>query len=249
MRTKWLIPLLSIFLVSCGTYTSFEYTERYYRPLSTVAYAAKSDSEQIPILNPEETRRIYKIIGELEFETGGSKNWLLDVVQYHARRNGADAVILQEWEEDTETYVSWYPFTWSLYNRYHCDYGFSWYYSQPMYTTNTYVTRTVKAQMVVFLDHDSFGHLGFILEDVRNAPFLEVGHVITGSSAEREGLRPGDRVFSIGEYKCEYGLESYLKLGPLTPVGQEFEVIYERDGNRHSVMLLAEKIEVLKNPE
>ena len=255
MKTKLcLLSLLCLFAMLQGCRT-VESTSRYYRNLSSVPIAPQPPGVVLPIISAGETRRTYKVIGEMEFETGASDAFIMRSIQYNGVRNGADAIILKTWEKDKETYVEWSPGP-ALYggmrmdyhhNHHHGDPGFYWYgyYDYPHYETYTYITNKVKAEMIVFLDKDSFGSIGILFEDVRNSDFLEIGEVLPLSAAEKAGLQKGDRVKSIGDYICNKGIDDYYKNGPVYSVGKEFAVEFERLGVKKSVKVKAEKVQAL----
>ena len=257
MKTKiYFLLLLSFFFGLQGCRT-IESTSRYYRNLSSVPIAPQPPGVVLPIINAEETRRTYKVIGEMEFETGASDAFIMRAIQYNGLRNGADAIILKTWEKDKETYVEWTPGP-ALYGgvRYdshrsrhghHRDPGYYWYgyYDYPHYETYTYITNKVKAEMIVFLDKESFGSIGILFEDVRNSDFLEIGELLPLSGAEKAGLQKGDRVKSIGDYLCNKGIDDYYKNGPVYSVGKDFVVEFERQGVKKTVKVKAEKVQAL----
>lgn len=256
MKTKiYLLLLLSFFscLQGCRTVES---TSRYYRSLTAVPVAPQPPGMVLPIINAEETRRTYKVIGEMEFETGASDAFIMRAIQYNGLRNGADAIILKTWEKDKETYVEWSPPGPGMYGGMRMDYygrhhrgdpGFYWYgyYDYPHYDTYTYITNKVKAEMIVFLDKETFGSIGILFEDVRNSDFLEIGEILPLSAAEKAGLQKGDRVKSIGDYICNKGIDDYYKNGPVYTVGKEFSLQFERQGVKKTVKIKAEKLQPL----
>ncbi len=257
MKTKiyLLLLLLSLFALLQGCRT-VESTSRYYRNLSSVPVSPQPPGVVLPIMNAGETRRTYKVIGEMEFETGASDAFIMRAIQYNGARNGADAIILKTWEKDKETYVEWTPGP-GWYGGVRYDYhhrrhhrgepGFCWYgyYDYPHYETYTYITNRVKAEMIVFLDKESFGSIGLIFEDVRNSDFLEIGEILPLSAAEKADLQKGDRVNSIGDYLCNKGIDDYYKNGPVYSVGKEFAVEFERQGVKKTVKVKAEKVQAL----
>ena len=98
--------VFTIVLAGCETIQS---TTKYYTVLSPTVYPAKSENYRIPIIKADQTRRAYKVIGEMEFKTGKSDSFIIKAVQYNARIHGADAVIMQKWVKQDNTYVSWDP--------------------------------------------------------------------------------------------------------------------------------------------
>ncbi len=241
---KKIIFLVSLLMFFPGCQT-LEETTRFYKITTGTPFPSRPEGTVVPILGKEETRRAYKVIGEMEFQSSSS-HFIMDAVQYNARIHGAEAVILEQWEEDAQHYVSWHPGVWSYTYGYGCDNGIVWsnFYSPSYYTSETYVFTKVRAEMVVFLDHDTFGFLGLILEDVRNADFLEVGQVLLGSSAETAGIRPGDRIRKIGAYTCNQGLKHYYEHAPIIPVGQTVNIELERKGKTLTLPLLSQKIDI-----
>ncbi|MBN2145201.1 MAG: PDZ domain-containing protein [Candidatus Aureabacteria bacterium] len=238
---------LNLFLLGfsgCVITSRLEYTSRFYKVTTATPLPPKPDDFVAPIIRNDSTRRSYKVIGIMEFESGASDKYILDAVQYNARIHGADAVILTRWEKEKNNYVSWYPGSFSYSQGYACDNGMflTGIYAPAQYFTDTYVTTKIKAEMIIFLDHDTFGFLGFILEDVRNADYLEVGQIIPGSPADKSGIVKGDHIKKIGGYSCSKGLDDYYRNSPLTPVGQNFDVEVERDGKNSIFTLTADKI-------
>lgn len=259
MKTKLfiLLCLVSLFALLQGCRT-VESTSRYYRNLSSAPIAPQPPGVVLPIINSGETRRTYKVIGEMEFETGASDAFIMRAIQYNGTRNGADAIILKTWEKDKETYVEWEPgpgfyagmrmdYPRHGYRHHHGEPGYYWYgyYDYPHYETYTYITNRVKAEMIVFLDKESFGSIGILFEDVRNSDFLEIGEILPLSAAEKAGLQKGDRVKSIGDYLCNKGIDDYYKNGPVYLVGKEFTVQFERQGLKKTVKVKAEKVQAL----
>lgn len=240
----FLLPLV-LFFAGCQT---VEETTRFYKITTETPLPPRPAGTVVPILGKGETRRIYKVIGEMEFQSGSSDRFIMDAVQYNARIHGAEAVVLEQWEKDTEHYVSWPPGEWSTRYGYGCDNGIVWstFYTPSYYTSESYVSTKVRAEMVAFLDHETFGFLGLILEDVRNAEFLEVGQVLTGSSAETAGIRPGDRIRKIGDYACNQGLKHYYEKAPLIPVGQAVDVELDRGGKMLTLNLTSQKIDTAR---
>ncbi len=55
-----------------------------------------------------------------------------------------------------------------------------------------------------------------------------IGQVLAGSPAERGGLRPGDRIVSVGGQRVETWEKLYLAVLPRA--GREVEIVYERGG-------------------
>jgi len=217
---------LILFLLLVSGCTTLESTTRYYRMTTANPLPAKPEGTTVPILFKDKTRRSYKVIGEMEFASGGTTRFILDAVQYNARIHGADAVFMTRWEQDESHYIAWHPARIGYRHAWACDSGYYWSgnYMFPAYTVDTYVTTRVKAEMVTFLDRETFGFLGFLLEDVRNADFLDVGQVINGSPAALAGFRPGDRIRSIGDYACRNGLEHYHREGPIFTAGESVMV-------------------------
>jgi hypothetical protein len=238
-----IIFLASLLLCFQGCQTVQD-TTRFYKITTETPLPSRPLDAVIPILGKGETRRAYKVIGEMEFQSGASQYFIMDAVQYNARIHGAEAVVLEQWEENAQHYVSWHPGVWGYTYGYGCDNGIVWspLYSPAYYTSEVYVSTKVKAEMIVFLDHDTFGFLGLILEDVRNADFLEVGQVLPGSSAEVAGILSGDRIRKIGDYLCADGLRHYYEQAPLIPVGQTVRVELERGGKGLILTLTSQKI-------
>ena len=256
MKTKLYLIFLWVFLWVLPGCRTVESTARYYRNLSAAPQPPQPPGVVLPIINAEQTRRAYKVIGEMEFETGASDVFIMNAIQYNGCRNGADAIILKTWEKDKETYVEWQPgpgwyggFRYDCHPRHHHhgEPGFGWYgyYDYPHYETYTYITNRVKAEMIVFLDKETFGSIGILFEDVRNSDFLEIGEILPLSAAEKAGLQKGDRVKSIGDYVCNKGIEDYYKNGPIYMVGKEFSLQIERQGVKKTVKVKAEKIQAL----
>lgn len=258
MKAKlYILFLLSFFLGLQGCRT-LESTSRYYRSLTAAPLPPQPPGFVLPIINVEETRRTYKVIGEMEFETGASDAFIMRAIQYNGGRNGADAIILKTWEKDKETYVEWEPgpgwyggvrmdYHGRHHGRHRGDPGFYWYgyYDYPHYETYSYINNKVKAEMIVFLDKETFGSIGILFEDVRNSDFLEIGDLLPLSAAEKAGLQKGDRIKSIGDYICNKGIEDYYKNGPVYTVGKEFTLHFERQGVKKTVKVKAEKVQAL----
>jgi hypothetical protein len=233
MKKGFYLLMICFILGGCQ---SLEHTTRWYQVKTLNPLPSKPPDFVVPILNTNQTRRAYKVIGEMEFASGRSDSFILDAVAYNARIHGADAVILKEWAKDEEIYIDWYPLGFHHYSpyRYGCDTGYAYYHNFSYdYTLDTYTVNSVRAEMVVFMDHDTFGFLGLIFEDVRNAAYLEIAHVLPGSPAAEAGLQRGDKVRRIGDYLCNQGLAHYHQEGPLARIGETMEVeLHEESGSR-----------------
>jgi hypothetical protein len=108
MKTSSFFFVSALLLFLAGCYT-LESTTQYYRVLTPNPLPPHPEGTVIPILDENQTRRSYKVIGEMEFQSGASDGFVLEAVQYNARIHGADAVILKQWEKEEESYVTWVP--------------------------------------------------------------------------------------------------------------------------------------------
>ncbi len=71
--------------------------------------------------------------------------------------------------------------------------------------------------------------LGFDLEEVADAPPLRVAQVATGATADRMGVKPGDRLVSVGTTPVTTTAEVSAAMVPLT-VGAPIKLTVRRDG-------------------
>lgn len=231
---------LLIFIILVAGCVSLESTRKYYHPTSMENYSPKPLNVQVPIIEPNQIRRPYKVIGYMQFTSGYSEGFILDSVQFNARENGADAVILNQWEEESELFTSWVPFGWEG----------AWYscrrpglyshgiYFIPEYETYSVTTYTVRAEMIVFLDKETIGYTGILFEDLRNTNYLEIGKIITGSPADLADLKKGDLIYSIADYNLDKGLSDFLENGPVFKVNEEVKVVYSRQGSLNEVTMI-----------
>ena len=246
---KILTSFLILVMAGFSGCRTVESTARFYKNMTNSPLPPKPPGTVVPIMKAEETRRTYKVIGEMEFETGGSDRFIMESIQYNARIHGADAVIMQTWEKEKETYVDWQPgFEAHVgFTHHYRDPGFCWthYYDYPRYETYTYINNKIRAEMILFLDKETFGSIGLLFENVRNANYLEVGEVLPGSPAEKAGICRGDKITQIGDYLCNKGLEDYFQQGPVYSVGKTFVIKLLNGDKEISKNVVAEKIKEL----
>ena len=241
------IIFILILILSLAGCRSLEYSTRYYTVLTASPLPPKPEGTIIPVIQGEFTRRAYKVIGEMEFESGSSDKHIMNAIQYNGRRNGADAIILKEWTVEKETYTSWHPVGWFgfSYNNYRsCDNGLYWAgnYQVPLYESYTNTKNKIKAEMILFLDHDTFGYLGLVFEDIRNTNYLEVKEVLTSSPADKNGFQTGDKILRINDYKLNMGIEDFYQNAPEFTVGETFEIEFLRGDQKNITTLTAAKM-------
>ena len=69
-------------------------TSDYYMPVIAHTFPPKPKDAPIPILD-QPPKRPYLVIGRMAFQTDNGLKFVHESLQYNARRNGADAVILR----------------------------------------------------------------------------------------------------------------------------------------------------------
>ena len=239
MKTKYKLFLLAfpILIFGCETLKG---SSKYYTSLTSNYYPPKPENYELPVINENETRRSYRIIGQMEFESGRSKKFIMNAIQYNGRLHGADAMIIQKWIKQDNTYVSWNRDWYGPWGYFPYDYPFTGYPYDFGPEIEHYITRKIKVLMIVFLDKATFGYLGFVFEDTRNVPYLEISKVYPGTPVEKGGLKAGDKIKKIGDYQCDKGLGDYLRNGPAYKRGVPYPVEYERNGEERQVTLVAE---------
>lgn len=222
------IFILAFLLPGC---VSYEYTTQFYRITTSNPPLPKPANQKVPILKDGATKRSYKVIGEFEFESESSYGHIMGALQYNAQRSGADAVLINDWSQDDIAVEIYYPAHMGLSYYYGCDNGLYYRsYFTPYVDIENHTIHRVVAQMIVFVDKDTFGIPGFIFENVKNVDYLEVGQVLAGSGAQEAGILQGDYIFKINDYSCDKGLEHYYKSGPSFKIGETVELKMKRDG-------------------
>lgn len=102
---------ISMFLVAALLLpgcASVQDTAQYYVSYTTKIYPPKPKDAPIPILGRKPTER-YRVIGRLAFESPHGWKFLRKSMEYNARMNGADAVLLKDESSRTETIVQDVP--------------------------------------------------------------------------------------------------------------------------------------------
>ncbi len=150
------LGLMTFVLAGAGCVSG---TSRYYMPLVAERFSPKSDRVRIPILEQPPTRS-FLVIGKFAFESTDDLNFIYKSLQYNARKNGADAIIVQsltsrrvQW---IETVGPWVGTSRDLDWATQCDgsWGLDWVdrpVFHPGYTVPREETRrAVQAEMIVF---------------------------------------------------------------------------------------------------
>jgi|GEM_PF-6934273 len=85
------ILVLMLFFSACGVQRS----TRYYWPTVAQTFPPKSPTTRLPILN-KPPKQPYVVIGTMSFDCKPDEmNDLYKILQYNARRHGADAIIMK----------------------------------------------------------------------------------------------------------------------------------------------------------
>jgi len=101
------IPLVAILLLLPGC-ASVKDTAQYYVSYTTRTFPPKPKDAPIQILGKRPAER-YQVIGRLAFESPHGWKFMRRSMEYNARMNGADAVLLKDESSRTETYVQDVP--------------------------------------------------------------------------------------------------------------------------------------------
>jgi hypothetical protein len=155
---------LCLGLIGCA---SVESTAIYYTSYTLDQYPPKPKDAFIPVIGKAPDRPFRKI-GRLAFSSDLGYRFMRQSIDYNARQNGADAVILHDVDSITQTFLTEVPPSWDYvpvtsYNTYDVDgcrgggYGgvqpvTNWVpVFQPGYIQPTTVTTTtIDAEMIVF---------------------------------------------------------------------------------------------------
>jgi len=106
------IFLFGIFLLlGLGGCASVESTAIYYEPTTLEQYPPKPEDWPIPILG-KAPKEPYKQIGRLAFTSDQGYRFMRKSIEYNARVNGADAVILRNVDQQTRVFLTQVPPSW-----------------------------------------------------------------------------------------------------------------------------------------
>ncbi len=222
----------------------YESTLGLYEPVSAHARAPLPEEAVVPIVDEIPFGRPYVAIGRIEFSTVNAPAWVDGALQWHARRVGADAVLVLDRSAREEEYTRYVPGSyWGPRYSYgyvygprgSCRYVSTWYgwggYYDSGYAETRVRTRySVDAEFVILLDRDTFGWIGLRPLEVGNTGELVIDALEPGGPAERAGLRAGDILVRIGDYRADQGMRDFLRNGPAPRVGEAIEVEVRREG-------------------
>jgi len=91
--------LVALVLAGCASVSS---TSQFYLPYTETVYPPKPKDARIPILG-KAPARAHKVIGRLSFSTSEGWGFLRKSMEYNARQQGADAVILRSAQSRNRT--------------------------------------------------------------------------------------------------------------------------------------------------
>lgn len=241
---------------SCGP-TPYDSTAALYQPLSSLTLPPKPDDFEAPILAAVPFQRPYRVVGSLSLNTGESEAWWRGALRWHARRSGADAVLLRGVSAREQLYsytVPGFPSDDRTFTdltqtvigpdgrpqtiRTRID-------QRTPFTNNdrtvvgTRTLTTIDAEFIVLMDKDLFGWVGFTPAEIVNADRLVIDAVDAGGPAEAAGLRPGDILLRVGDYTCDKGLSDFYRNLPAPRAGQPVRVTAQRGGQTIDVEVKA----------
>lgn len=100
---------MGLLLVGGGCVSS---TARYYMPMVAQRFPPKPDGAIVPILE-QTPKRPFTVIGKFAFETDRSLQFIYKSLQYNARKNGADAVIMRSLTAQRQAWMNYgFPWAW-----------------------------------------------------------------------------------------------------------------------------------------
>lgn len=109
MMAKFSTFLLAVFAIAfVSGCASVKDTAQYYVSYTTKTFPPKPKDAPIPILG-KKPKQPHEVIGRLAFESPWGWKFLRKSMEYNARVNGADAVVLKDESTRTETVVQDVP--------------------------------------------------------------------------------------------------------------------------------------------
>jgi hypothetical protein len=106
-----MLLLLSITLLGLSGCATVESTAVYYTPYTLDQYPPKPKDAFVPILG-KAPERSHETIGRLAFSSSNGMKFMRRSMEYNARMQGADAVILNNVDSDTQVFLSQVPSGW-----------------------------------------------------------------------------------------------------------------------------------------
>ncbi len=106
-----MLLLLSITLLGLSGCATMESTAVHYTPYTLDQYPPKPKDAFVPILG-KAPERSHETIGRLAFSSTNGTNFMRRSMEYNARMQGADAVILHYMDSDTQVYLTEVPPSW-----------------------------------------------------------------------------------------------------------------------------------------
>jgi len=85
------LSLMAFVLAGAGC---ISYTSQYYMPLVAERFPPKPEGARIPILE-QPPNRPFLVIGKFAYESPADLKFIYKSLQYNARKNGADAIIMR----------------------------------------------------------------------------------------------------------------------------------------------------------
>lgn len=254
-RLAWIVALaVSLGAAGCGP--GYESTADLYEPVSVETFPPLSETAFVPVADEAPFQRPYKVIGRIEFSTTRGPRWIEGALQWHARRVGADAVLVRRRESRQEQYTrysSGYPYgprvrLGTVYTRggkhgYVATYYDWWdpWYDRGYYESAVRTRVSVEADFVVMLDRATFGWIGLRPLEVGNTREIIVDDVDPQGPAARAGILPGDIVVRVGEFVADRGLRDFLRNAPAPRIGEPVEVEVRRAARAMVFMVVPER--------
>jgi len=106
-----MLLLLSACLIALSGCATVESTAVYYTPYTLDKNPPKPKDAFVPILG-KAPERSHETIGRLAFSSTQGYKFMRRSMEYNARMQGADAVILNSMDSDTQVYLTEVPPSW-----------------------------------------------------------------------------------------------------------------------------------------